>query len=160
MPRRPPSSATGGCLGRRDPELSSGWQRVEDAAAALEERPEGTALLVVDDLHALEGTAAEAAFARIVDYAPPWLAILAASRVAPAFNLSRLRVSGELLEIDADDLRFRAWEVERLFRDLYGEPVAPGDLAVLARRTEGWAAGLGCSTSPPAASRPRSVGGS
>jgi ATP/maltotriose-dependent transcriptional regulator MalT len=32
--------------------------------------------------------------------------------------------------------------VERLFRDHYGEPVPPDELAVLARRTEGWAAGL------------------
>src|SRR4029079_1330925 len=47
-----------------------------------------------------------------------------------------------LLEIASEDLRFRAWEVEQLFRDVYNDPVAPADLAVLARRTEGWAAGL------------------
>ena len=64
----------------------------------------------------------------------------AASR--PSINLPRLRVSGELLELGPDDLRFRAWEVEQLFRDVYHDPVLPGDLAVLARRTEGWAAGL------------------
>ena len=60
----------------------------------------------------------------------------------PSINLPRLRVSGELLELGPDDLRFRAWEVEQLFRDVYHDPVLPGDLAVLARRTEGWAAGL------------------
>ncbi len=49
---------------------------------------------------------------------------------------------GDLLEIEGDDLRFRSWEVERLFRDFYRDPVPPGELAVLARRTEGWAAGL------------------
>jgi DNA-binding SARP family transcriptional activator len=32
--------------------------------------------------------------------------------------------------------------VEQLFRDVYHDPVLPVDLAVLARRTEGWAAGL------------------
>ena len=100
------------------------------------------AALVIDDVHALEGTAAEAALGRLVDYAPPWLALIVASRVPPSFNLPRLRVSGELLELGSDDLRFRAWEVERLFRDVYHDPVPPGDLAVLARRTEGWAAGL------------------
>jgi DNA-binding SARP family transcriptional activator len=129
-------------LARAIPGLTNGWQRVEDAAEALEAWDGGRALLVVDDLHALEGTGAEAALARFVEYAPPWLAILAGSRIVPDVNVSRLRVSGELLEIDADDLRFRSWEVERLFRDFYGETIPPGDIATLARRTEGWAAGL------------------
>ena len=39
-------------------------------------------------------------------------------------------------------MRFRSWEVERLFRDFYAEPLPPEELAGLARRTEGWAAGL------------------
>jgi DNA-binding SARP family transcriptional activator len=129
-------------LGAALPGLPGGWTDVEDAARALEQWSGGPATLVIDDLHALEGTAAEAALSRLVDYAPPWLRILAASRVRPDFNLPRLRVSGDLLQIEGDDLRFRSWEVERLFRDFYRDPVPPGELAVLARRTEGWAAGL------------------
>lgn len=129
-------------LGGAVPGLPSGWSDVEDAARALETWAGSGAVLIIDDLHALEGTAAEAALSRLVDYAPPWLRILAASRVRPDFNLSRLRVSGDLHEIEVDDLRFRSWEVERLFRDFYREPVPPAELAVLARRTEGWAAGL------------------
>src|SRR6266498_4620720 len=42
----------------------------------------------------------------------------------------------------ADDLRFRSWEVEHLFHHFYREPLPPEDVASLARRTEGWAAGL------------------
>lgn len=122
--------------------LPDGWQTVEDVAKALETRPAEAALLVVDDGHALEGTPAEAALGRLVDYAPPWLAIVVASRVPPSINLPRLRVSGDLLEIGQDDLRFRSWEVEQLFRDVYHDPVPPADLAALARRMEGWAAGL------------------
>lgn len=129
-------------LGDALPGLPRGWADVADAARALEAAPASAALLVVDDGHALEGTAAEEALGRFVEYAPPWLAILIAGRVPPAFNLSRLRVSGELLELGPEDLRFRAWEAERLFREVYQNPVPPADLAVLARRTEGWAAGL------------------
>jgi DNA-binding SARP family transcriptional activator len=129
-------------LGAALPGLPAGWTDVEDAARALEEWSGGPATLIIDDLHALEGTAAEAELSRLVDYAPPWLRMLAASRVRPDFNLPRLRVSGDLLQIEGDDLRFRSWEVERLFRDFYRDPVPPGELAVLARRTEGWAAGL------------------
>ncbi len=124
------------------PALTGGWTTVEDVAKALESHPAPAAGLVIDDGHALEGTAAEAALGRLVDYAPPWLAIVVAGRVPPSINLPRLRVSGELLELSQDDLRFRAWEVEQLFRHVYHDPIPPTDLAVLARRTEGWAAGL------------------
>jgi len=126
------------------PSLAGGWGSVEDAASELEAdgTPHGPLLLAIDDFYCLEGTPAEAAFGRFVDYAPSWLTIVVATRVAPALNLSRLRVADELLEIGPDDLRFRAWEVEQLFRDVYHDPVPPADLAALARRTEGWAAGL------------------
>ena len=122
--------------------LARRWQTVADVANALAGWRGEPILLVVDDLHTLEGTAAEAALERLIEYAPPSLTIVAASRVLPRFNLSRLRVSGALLELSGDDLRFRSWEVERLFRDFYEEPLPPEDLARLARRTEGWAAGL------------------
>jgi ATP/maltotriose-dependent transcriptional regulator MalT len=133
---------------------------VDDAVCALEAWPAtGPALLVIDDFHALEGTAAEAAFARFVDFAPAWLAPVVATRVAPGLNLTRLRLDGALLELGPDDLRFRPWEVEQLFRDVYHDPVPPADLAVLARRTEGWAGASSCSTSPRTVGRSRSAGG-
>jgi len=124
------------------PGLRGGWSGVDDVVRALEARPGGRAVLVVDDFHALEGSAAEAAFGRLVDYAPAWLAVLVGGRVTPGLNLSRMRVAGQLIEIGPDDLRFRAWEVEQLYRDVYRDPVPPGILADLTRRTEGWAAGL------------------
>jgi len=125
------------------PDLDGGWRTVDQAARSLNAHARSApVLLVIDDLYALEGTAAEAVFGRLVDWAPGWLTLVVASRVAPGLNLSRLRLSGELLELGTDDLRFRAWEVEQLFRDVYHDPVPPADLAVLARRTEGWAAGL------------------
>jgi DNA-binding SARP family transcriptional activator len=124
------------------PGIASRWADVADAANAIASWQGERVLLVVDDLHTLEATAAEAALERLVEYAPERLTILAASRIPPHFNLPRLRVSGQLMELGGDDLRFRSWEVERLFRDFYGEPLPPEDLARLARRTEGWAAGL------------------
>ncbi len=129
-------------LGAAIPTLGTGWTTVEDAVAALEAWDGPRVLLIVDDLHALTGTPAVAALERFLDYAPPSLAIVAGSRTAPAFNLPRRRVSGGLMEITGDDLRFRSWEVERLFRDFYDEALRPDELARLARRTEGWAAGL------------------
>ena len=51
-------------------------------------------------------------------------------------------VSGELVELDSEALRFRSWEVEELFRLVYREPLSPEGAAALTRRTGGWAAGL------------------
>ena len=73
---------------------------------------------------------------------PPGLHLLAASRSQPVSNLPRLRISGVLLELDVTDLRFRLWEAERLFNDLYQAPLPPEEPAVLTRRTEGWPVGL------------------
>lgn len=124
------------------PGLPGAWQDVDDVVRALDAQGELRVSLVVDDFHALEGSAAEAAFARLVEYAPASLTILLGTRVAPGLNLSRMRVAGDLLEIGPDDLRFRSWEAEALYREVYRDPVPPGILAELTRRTEGWAAGL------------------
>lgn len=124
------------------PGVSRGWTSVEAASRALEQVAAGRILLVIDDLHVLESTPAEEALERFIDYLPASLAVIIGSRSEPAFNLSRRRVSGGLLEIGPDDLRFRSWEVERLFRDFYEVAVGPEEIARLARRTEGWAAGL------------------
>ncbi len=123
-------------------DLPGGWTSALDMAHALDSWTGERALLVIDDFHALEGTPAEQALERLVEYAPSWLVLAVGSRSRPALNLSRLRVSGGLLEIGGDDLRFRSWEVERLFRDFYRDPLPPVELATLARKTEGWAAGL------------------
>ncbi len=99
-------------------------------------------LVVLDDAHLLEGSDAELALDDLIRRLPARMRLLIASRVNLALDLSRLRVSGQLLEIGPDDLRFRTWEVEELFRDIYREPLIPEDVAALARRTAGWAAYL------------------
>jgi ATP/maltotriose-dependent transcriptional regulator MalT len=109
--------------------LRGGWTEIDDAIDALEGWTGTRGLLVVDDLHALWGTEAEGALERLLEHLPPSLNVLAATRRLPGFDLSRLRVAGTLLEITADDLRFRSWEVERLFRDVYGEHLPPNELA-------------------------------
>jgi len=98
------------------PSLQRGWRSVEDAALALEQCPQRQVVLVIDDLHTIQGTPAESTFERLLAYSPPSLTILAASRCSPGLtSIPRLRLSGELLELGAEDLRFRTWEVERLF---------------------------------------------
>jgi DNA-binding SARP family transcriptional activator len=124
------------------PGVAKGWDSVERAANAVGDAVREPTLLLVDDFHLVEGTPAEEAMERFLVHAPPQLAVVLASRWRPRLNWSRLLVSGALIEVGQDDLRFRSWEVERLFRDVYDAPLPPVDLAALERRTDGWAAGL------------------
>lgn len=122
--------------------FAGGWTGVDDVIEALDSWTGDRGLIAVDDLHALWGTEAEATLERLLENLPPGIAMVAATRRAPGFNLSRLRVSDHVIEVGPEELRFRSWEVERLFHDFYGEPLPPDEQAELARRTEGWAAGL------------------
>ncbi|HTW06347.1 MAG TPA: BTAD domain-containing putative transcriptional regulator [Acidimicrobiales bacterium] len=123
------------------PELTGGWDSVDKAAAVLETAPRPL-VIVVDDAHTLLATAAESELERLVSYLPPHVHMVLAGRHPPAFDLSRWRLAGHVAEIGPDDLRFRSWEVEELFTLHYGVRLMPEEVAELARRTGGWAAGL------------------
>ncbi|MFV0458448.1 MAG: AAA family ATPase [Actinomycetales bacterium] len=112
------------------------WQDLGDTRDGL------TCLVVLDDVHEISGLAAESALARLVRLRPAGMRLLIGSRRVPALALTRLIAGGTVLHIDEDDLRFRSWEVEQLYRSVYDEPLSPESVAALARRTGGWAAGL------------------
>jgi DNA-binding SARP family transcriptional activator len=111
-------------------------------AAGIDAWPGERVALVIDDLHVIASTLAESELGRLVDRQPAKLVIAAGTRSLPEFDISRLLLDDELLEITADDLRFRTWEADRLFRDHYDMILGPADVAMLITRTEGWAAGL------------------
>ena len=99
-------------------------------------------LLVFDDFHAVAGSEAEQGLARMIALAPPTLRVVLGARRVVGLDVAALRVYGAVHVVDADDLRFRSWEVERLFREVYHQPLPPEDAATLSQRTGGWAAGL------------------
>ena len=142
--------------------LAGEWRSLEEMLADLEGWSGRRAVLVVDDFHTLEGTPAEDFVARLVEYAPTSLVVLLASRRQPRFNLSRRRIEGRLTELAAHDLRFRSWEVERLFKDVYRAPLAPEEAAEVTSRTEGWPAVLQlfhlATSGKPAARRRETLG--
>ncbi len=123
---------------RLEPEDADPDRLTARLAAALAEAPEA---LVVDDYDVAAGTPAEAALERLLTSGAGGARVFVASRRLPSFNLSRAEL-GAVALVTADDLRFRSWEVERLFGEVYEEPLPPADAAVLTRRTEGWAASL------------------
>lgn len=119
------------------------WADVEDAAAALGRvASDPPTLLMIDDVHELAGADAEQTLEQFVRVMPEWLRVVAATRHTPGFNHPALRLTEDLVEVTADVLRWRPWEVERLFRDYYRMRLRPEEAARLTQRTEGWAAGL------------------
>jgi DNA-binding SARP family transcriptional activator len=121
---------------------TTSWQDVDEAVETLDQRLMQPSLLLVDNLHELSGTPVADAILRLVGRLPSRLTVVLASRRPPDLDVTKLRLSGGLVEITADDLRFRPWEVERLFRDHYRSAITPEEAATLTTRTEGWVAGL------------------
>ena len=113
----------------------------DDLVRRLSAAPHPRGLLVVDDLHRVDRTGAETVLADLLTRLPSWLHVLVGSRTMPTFNYSQHELS-DITVVDGDQLRFRAWEVECLLRDVYGQPLPPDDVATLSRRVGGWAAGL------------------
>ena len=97
-------------------------------------------VLVIDDFHA-----APAAARSMTDLVERWPArnaqLVLASRVDPPVRLHRLRLSGELCELRDSDLYLSLSESGALLEN-FGVRVAPGELALLHRRSEGWVAAL------------------
>ena len=98
-------------------------------------------VLVIDDLHELNSSDALPQLELLLRRMPETLHVVLATRRDPHLGLGRLRLSGELSEIRAADMRFSVSEAAQL---LEGQGIALGqrDLVVLHERTEGWAAGL------------------
>ena len=114
-----------------------------DVIAALAddlERPDGAEVLVIDDFH-MTGMAGAAALALLLDYRPPSLQLVVASRVDPELRLHRMRANGEMVELRDRDLSFSAEETTA-FLSGFAVQLSEPDLAVVHRRSEGWVAGL------------------
>ena len=97
-------------------------------------------VIVIDDFHA-----AAAAARSMTDLVERWPAgtaqLVLASRVDPPVRLHRLRLSGELCELRDRDLCLSLAESGALLEN-FGVRVAPGELALLHGRSEGWVAAL------------------
>jgi LuxR family maltose regulon positive regulatory protein len=97
--------------------------------------------LVIDDLHELGSPESLAEFSRVLANLPPRThAVLATRRDLP-LRLHQLRLTGDLAEIRAADLRFAELETRELLAGS-GIGLSQAGVAVLHQRTEGWAAGL------------------
>jgi LuxR family maltose regulon positive regulatory protein len=101
----------------------------------------GGVTLVVDDLHELRSPEALAQLARLLASLPGHVHAVLATRRDLGLGLHRLRLAGELAELRGAQLRFSERETRALLA-ASGVALSDAGVAVLQRRTEGWAAGL------------------
>ncbi|MBN1666276.1 MAG: hypothetical protein JW862_04285 [Anaerolineales bacterium] len=101
-----------------------------------------TCLLVLDDFQVIQDPNILAVMGQWVDHLPVGCHLVLGTREDPPLPLARLRAQGRLTEIRVGDLRFSAAETEGFLQGVMGLPLAPGEVKLLAERTEGWPAGL------------------
>jgi LuxR family maltose regulon positive regulatory protein len=99
-------------------------------------------VLVLEDYHALDASAVNAALSWLLAHQPPTLRLLIASREDVPLPLARLRARGQLTELRGADLRFSDVEAAALITHLTGLSLSDAQATALTARTEGWAAGL------------------
>src|SRR2546425_5570860 len=105
-------------------------------------RDGGDFALVLDDYHVLDAKPIDQALTFLLDHLPPQMHLVIATREDPALPLARLRAGGHLTEVRAVDLRFTPSEAAAFLTQVMGLTLSAQDIALLARRTEGWIAGL------------------
>ena len=114
-----------------------------DVVAALAddlEAPDGPRVLVIDDFH-LAGAASADALRWLVEYHPPSLQLVVASRVDPPLRVHRMRAHQDLVELRDADLSFSVEET-RGFLHGFGVRLDEPELVLVHSRSEGWVAGL------------------
>ncbi|MEO8393064.1 MAG: LuxR C-terminal-related transcriptional regulator [Chloroflexota bacterium] len=90
--------------------------------------------LVLDNYHLITNAAIHEAVTFLIDHLPPYSRLIIAGRTYPPLPLVRLRVSGQLGQID--DLNLNQTEIAQFLE------ASDERSLVLADRTEGWIAGL------------------
>ena len=97
--------------------------------------------LVLDDVHTLAGGSVLPELSFLVHHAPVGLRLILCGRYAPGLQLAKMRIGGDLAELDATDLACAATEADAYLAKL-GLRVAAAERDELLRYTEGWMAGL------------------
>lgn len=123
-------------------------QRIEESLARLVTtihlQGEGPFLLVIDEIHLLDGSAsARAVLAPFLQHLPQNCRVLLSGRKLPDLPvLHRLRARRQLELIGVEDLTFRHEEALALVELLAGGKRTAAEAEAMLLQTEGWAAGL------------------
>jgi LuxR family transcriptional regulator, maltose regulon positive regulatory protein len=97
--------------------------------------------LVLDDVHVLADSGVLPGLGFLIHHAPPTLRIILCGRRVPGLHLARMRVAGDLAEVDAADLACTREEADAYFAKL-GLAADAAERDDLLKKTQGWMAGL------------------
>ncbi len=113
---------------------------LEVLPARLAAMPE--TVIIFDDVHQLTNRSLLDDLERIVEFAPPNIHTVFATRVDLPLGWSRHRLNGDLVELRSADLAFDSDQSAELLARLCGRRFDTESVDALVSRTEGWAAGL------------------
>lgn len=99
-------------------------------------------VFVLDDFHLIQEPAVHQALTFLLDHSPPNLHFVLAGRAEPPLPLARYRAHHELLELDAEDLRFTAQETANFLSATMQLDLSGDAITTLQAQAEGWIAGL------------------
>lgn len=128
-------------------QLLEGLGVIEDRPATLEQVLAAFARLtkplrvIVDDYPRAADEVLDACFNQLIEQAQEKVSWWISSRVKPRWNLPKLFLQGDLLEVDAHDLVFTQDELTHLLK-LHRLDLSSAILESLMEYTEGWAAGV------------------
>ena len=88
----------------------------------------GEVVIVLDDYHLVTKPQVHESIATLLDRCPPQLHLIVSTRSDPPLPLSRMRVRGDLVEVRADNLRFKVEEAADLLNRGLGLALAPNDV--------------------------------
>jgi len=98
--------------------------------------------LILDDYHLIESEEVDDAVTFLIDNMPSQMHLIISTRVDPNLPISRLRARGQMVEIRAEDMRFKKSEIDEFMNQIMGLELIEKNIVALGMRTEGWIAGL------------------
>jgi len=100
-------------------------------------------IIVLDDYHLIHQQDIHQLVSQLLEYQPPQLHLVLASRTDPArLPLVQLRARNELTEIRTRDLRFSLSETKAFLAEAQGVSLADESVAAINEKVEGWVVGL------------------
>ena len=99
-------------------------------------------VLVLDDYHVIRTKSIHRAVEILIERQPPSVQLVLVTRQDPPLPLPRLRLRGQVVEVQQGDLRFTTDEARAFFSQGLGLDLDLKIITALESRTEGWIAGL------------------
>jgi LuxR family maltose regulon positive regulatory protein len=125
------------------------------AVNALAGWPGERLAIVFDDYHLISDAACHRIARDLVDALPPGVGVIVATRTAPPLRLGRRRAAGTVAELGPEQLRFEVGEAARLLNGSLALGLERGQIELIDKRVQGWAAGLALIASALAGRRDR-----